>query len=79
MSEGPRVLLSTLMVLGAQSAERALTTDDLAAKLGVGVPELQAELDRLTKTGYVVTTRREGRVWVYLTGTGVITASSVYS
>jgi DNA-binding transcriptional ArsR family regulator len=79
MSEDPKVLLSTLMVLGAQSPERALPIDELVAKLGMGAPELQAELDRLTKAGYVVTTRREGRIRVYLTGTGVITASSAYS
>jgi biotin operon repressor len=79
MSEGPKVLLSTLMVLGAQSPEKALPIDELAAKLGMGVPELQAEVDRLTEAGYAVTTRQEGRVKVYLTGTGVITASSAYS
>jgi DNA-binding transcriptional ArsR family regulator len=79
MSEGPKLLLSTLMVLGAQSPEKALPIDELATKLGMGVPELQAELDRLTKAGYVVTTRQEGRSRVYLTGTGVITASSAYS
>jgi biotin operon repressor len=79
MSEGPKLLLSTLMVLGAQSPEKALPVEELAAKLGMGVRELQAELDRLTKSGYAVTIRREGMVRVYLTGTGVITASSAYS
>ncbi len=79
MSEGAKVLLSTLMVLGAQSPQKALPIDELASKLGMGLPELQKELDRLTKAGYAVTTRQEGRVKVYLTGTGVITASSAYS
>ncbi|HXW95075.1 MAG TPA: hypothetical protein VEJ19_05155 [Nitrososphaerales archaeon] len=79
MSEGPRLLLSTLMVLGAQSPEKALPVDELAVKLGMGVPELLSELDRLTKAGYAVTAKKEGRVRVYLTGTGVITASSAYS
>jgi len=79
MSEGPKVLLSTLMVLGAQSPERALAIDELASKLGMRVPDLQAELDRVTKAGYAVMTRQGGRVKVYLTATGVITASSAYS
>jgi DNA-binding transcriptional ArsR family regulator len=79
MSEGPKMLLSTLMVLGAQSPEKALPIDELAMKLGMGVPELRAELDRLTEAGYAVTTRQGGRVMVYLTGIGVITASSAYS
>ena len=79
MSEGPKVLLSTLMVLGAQSPEKALPIEELATKLGMGVHELQVELDRLTEAGYTITTRQGGRIMVYLTGTGVITASSAYS
>jgi len=79
MNEGPKILLSALMVLGAQSPEKALPIDELATKLGMGVPELQRELDKLTEAGYAVTTRQEGRAKVYLTGTGVITASSAYS
>jgi len=79
MSESPKVLLSTLMVLGAQSPEKALPVDELATKLGKGVDELQAELERLTKAGYAAITRQDGKVRVYLTGTGVITASSAYS
>jgi len=79
MSEGPKVLLSTLMVLGAQSPEKALAIDELASKLGMETPDLQAELDRVTKAGYAVMTRQEGKVKVYLTATGIITASSAYS
>jgi len=79
MSESPKVLLSTLMVLGAQSLEKAIPIDELALKLGIGVSELQVELDKLTGAGYAVTTRQAGRARVYLTGTGVITASSAYS
>ncbi|HYA55593.1 MAG TPA: hypothetical protein VED22_02230 [Nitrososphaerales archaeon] len=79
MSEGPKVLLSTLMVLGAQSPEKAIPIEELATKLGTGVNELQSELNRLTRAGYAVTTKEGGRVRVYLTGTGVITASSAYS
>jgi len=79
MSEETKRLLSTLMVLGAQSAEKAISVDELAARLGVGVSEIQAELSWLTKAGYALKISREGKVAVYLTGTGVITASSAYS
>jgi len=79
MSESPKRLLSTLMVLGAQSPGNAITVDELATKLGMEVHELHGELDRLIKAGYAVATRQEGRLKVYLTGTGVITASSAYS
>ena len=73
------MLLSTLMVLGAQSPEKALAVDELASKLGMETPDLQAELDRVTKGGYAVMVRQEGKVKVYLTATGIITASSAYS
>ena len=79
MSESPKVLLSALLVLGAQSPEKALSVEELATKLGKGVNELQAELGKLTRAGYAATTRQDGKVKVYLTGTGVITASSAYS
>jgi len=79
LSEGSKRLLSTLMVLGAQSAEKALPIEEFAMKLGIGVSELQPDLDRLAEAGYVATTRRGGSASVYLTGTGVITASSAYS
>ena len=79
MSERPKLLLSTLMVLGAHSPEKALSIDELAMKLRMGEPELRAELERLAVAGYAVTTQKEGKTKVYLTGTGVITASSVYS
>jgi len=79
MSESPKVLLSTLMVLGAQSPEKALSVDELATKLGKGVNELEAELEGLAKGGYAALTRQDGKLKVYLTGTGVITASSAYS
>lgn len=67
------------MVLGAQSPEKALATEELAAKLGVGVSEVEVELNRLVEGGYAQTTRQSGTSKVYLTGTGVITASSTYS
>jgi len=79
LSEGSKRLLSTLLVLGAQSPEKALSVEEFAMKLGIGVSELQPDLDRLAESGYVVTTRRGDSTRVYLTGTGVITASSAYS
>jgi DNA-binding IclR family transcriptional regulator len=79
MSESSKRLLSLLMVLGAQSPEKALSSDELAAKLGVGVSEVDAELKRLVEGGYAKTTLQSGSPKVYLTGTGVITASSTYS
>ena len=79
MSEEPKRVLSALMVFGAQSPGKAIPVDELATKLEMRPRELQVELDRLTRAGYVVTTGEEGRARVYLTGTGVITASSAYS
>lgn len=79
MSESSKRLLSLLMVLGAQSPEKALTKEELAAKLGVGVSEVEAELQRLVEGGYAETTGQPGSPKIYLTGTGVITASSTYS
>jgi len=79
MSESSKRLLSLLMVLGAQSPEKALTKEELAAKLGVGVSEVEAELQRLVEGGYAETTGQAGSPKIYLTGTGVITASSTYS
>jgi predicted ArsR family transcriptional regulator len=79
MSESSKRLLSALMVLGAQSPDRALTIDELAGRLGIGVQEVEAELKRLTEAGYARTDRLAGTMKVYLTGTGIITASSTYS
>jgi hypothetical protein len=79
MSEAPKRLLSTLLVLGAQTPEKAIPIDELAVKLGVGIAEVQAELNQLTNAGYAFAIKREGKVAVCLTGTGVITASSAYS
>jgi DNA-binding IclR family transcriptional regulator len=79
LSESSKRLLSLLMVLGAQSPEKALTSEELAAKLGVGASDVEAELKRLVEGGYAETTAQSGTPKVYLTGTGVITASSTYS
>ena len=78
MSELSKRILSALMVLGAQSPEKALSAADLAAKLGVEQADAQKEVDGLVKGGYAkVASQEEGKV--FLTGTGIITASSTYS
>jgi DNA-binding IclR family transcriptional regulator len=79
MNESSKRLLSALMVLGAQSPERALSVDELAGRLGVGAPEVESELKQLVEAGYARTVRQAGTSKVYLTGTGIITASSTYS
>jgi len=79
MSENTKRLLSTLLVLGAQSPERALSSKDLADKLGIDVLSVEAELKRLVEAGYAQAVAHEGVTKIYLTGTGVITASSTYS
>jgi DNA-binding IscR family transcriptional regulator len=79
MSESSKRLLSALMVLGAQSPERALSVDELATKLGIGAREVEMELKQLAEAGYARIERQTGTSKVYLTGTGIITASSTYS
>jgi Fic family protein len=79
MSESSKRLLSLLMVLGAQSPEKALGSEELAGKLGVGASDVEDELKRLVDGGYAVSIGKSGASKVYLTGTGVITASSTYS
>jgi predicted transcriptional regulator len=79
MSESSKRLLSALMVLGAQSPERALPVDELARRLGMGVQEVEADLRQLADSGYANIVQQAGAPKVYLTGTGIITASSTYS
>ena len=79
MSDSSKRLLSALMVLGAQSPERALSMDELAGRLGVGAKEIESELNQLVGAGYARIVRQAGASKVYLTGTGIITASSTYS
>jgi DNA-binding IclR family transcriptional regulator len=67
------------MVLGAQSPQRALTSEDLAAKLGADVSHVEAEMKLLVEAGYAETVFQSGAWRIYLTGTGIITASSTYS
>jgi hypothetical protein len=79
LSESSKRILSTLMVMGAQSPEKAMTAEELAAKLSLQAEAVGAELNGLVETGYA--RRVEGILpaRIYLTGTGVITASSTYS
>jgi DNA-binding IclR family transcriptional regulator len=79
MSELDKKIISTLMVMGAQSEDKALTAEDLASKLGEPRSEVEFELKSLTEAGYVQTSDGDGPSRVYLTGTGIITASSTYS
>jgi DNA-binding MarR family transcriptional regulator len=79
MSEVPKKVLSTLMILGAQSSEKAISTGDLAAKLGIEKRVLDMELNSLVLDGYIVVHKLLGSKRVYLTPTGIITASSAYS
>jgi hypothetical protein len=67
------------MVMGAQSPEKAMTADELALKLSLQAEAVGAELNGLVKTGYARMVEGVVPVRVYLTGTGIITASSTYS
>ena len=79
MSEFPKKILSALMVMGAQSPERAIGIDDLAGKLGMSRSACESELKSLVQAGYARLTDSPQNGGVYLTGTGIITASSTYS
>jgi biotin operon repressor len=79
MSENSKRLLSTLMVLGAQSPERALSSEELAEKLGAERPAVEAEMNLLVEGGYAKAANKSGVKRIYLTGMGIITASSTYS
>jgi hypothetical protein len=79
MSESSKRLLSALMVLGAQSPERALSIDELAARLAMGARDVESELEKLAEAGYAGAVQQAGTLKFYLTGTGIITASSTYS
>jgi DNA-binding MarR family transcriptional regulator len=79
MSEESKKLLSALMVMGAQSPERALGAEELAGKLGMDARTVETELNSLVDAGYADSVGEAGSRRVFLTGTGVITASSTYS
>jgi len=79
MSETGKMVLSALLIVGAQSREQAELTTRLALRLGVGADALERDLADLERKGYVVLYEREGMRKVYLTSTGIVTASSTYS
>lgn len=79
MSETPKRILSSLMVMGAQSPDRAMSIDELTGKLGMGRSAVESELKSLVDAGYAKLTDKSGAIAVYLTATGIITASSTYS
>jgi len=79
MSEGPKKLLSLLLVIGAQSPDKAINLGELALKLGTDKKSAEAEVRQLAQSGYVAKAGALGNEAFYLTGTGVIAASSTYS
>jgi DNA-binding IscR family transcriptional regulator len=79
MDETPKRVLSTLMIMGSQSPERAISSADLAGKLGIEKPSLEAEIESLGHVGYIKSFLRDGVSHVYLSAAGIIVASSTYS
>jgi predicted transcriptional regulator len=79
MSEYPMKILSALLVLGANNSEKAMSTEEVAEKLGIERSIVEAELKTLVDAGYARVEKRGNGLRVCLTGTGIITASSTYS
>ena len=79
MSEYPKRMLSALMVMGAQSPGRAMSSEELAERLGIDKEVIETELKSLVEAGYASAVEGPGTLRVYLTGTGIISASSTYS
>ncbi len=79
MSETGKKVLSALLIVGAQSRDQAEPTARLAARLEVGVEHLEEDLLDLQGKGYVVLFEKSGTPMVYLSSTGIVTASSTYS
>lgn len=79
MSEITKKILSLLMVTGAHAPERGLTMEEVGAKINVPPALVANEVNEMVADGYVQIVMSEGQPRVYLTGTGVITASSTYS
>ena len=79
MDENPRRILTALMVLGVQSPEKALSAGELATKLGLQLSEAAAGVEQLLRSGYAQPVALPGPPRVYLTGAGIISASSTYS
>ena len=79
MSEIGKKILSLLMVSGAQVPTKGLTMEEVSAKISVPPALVAVEVNEMVVDGYVQLAMDEGQARVYLTGTGVITASSTYS
>ncbi len=79
MSETGKKVLSALLIVGAQSRDQAEPIARLAARLEVGAKSLEGDLLDLQGKGYVVLFEKGGTPMVYLSSTGIVTASSTYS
>ena len=79
MSEIGKKILSLLMVSGAQVPTKGLTMEEVSAKINVPPALVAVEVNEMVVDGYVQLAMDGGQARVYLTGTGVITASSTYS
>lgn len=79
MSEEPKKLLSAMLVLGAQSPEKAMSIEELASKLAEEEEMVEAEVGALVRAGYAKMAEGSAGRRFYLSGTGIITASSTYS
>jgi DNA-binding transcriptional ArsR family regulator len=71
------VLTDPLKVSDAKTSGWSI--DELAGKLGMGRSAVESELKSLVDAGYAKLTDKSGTRSVYLTATGIITASSTYS
>ena len=67
------------MVTGAQSSEKGIPIKELAMKLQAPAEMVATEVDNLVSNSYAAIIIAGGAPRVYLTGTGIITASSTYS
>jgi hypothetical protein len=79
MNDAPRKLLATLLVVGAQSVAKAMTTQDLARHFGVETTDIEPDVEALARRGYVISVMRQDTKLFYLSNTGILAASSVYS
>lgn len=79
MSEAVKKILATLMIYGAQTAEKAVKTEDLAVSCNLDPNTLETEVEKLIRSGHIKTHTRDETIYLYLTPTGIVAASSIYS
>lgn len=79
MSEAVKKILATLMIYGAQTEEKAVKQDDLAAPCNLDPNTLETEVKKLIRSGHIKTHTRGNTTYLYLTPTGIVAASSIYS